>query len=169
MLSQSLTAVRDSAEWDWPLSGTALSERAAVRDSSEWHWPLSGTALRDTGRCPGQLWVIWVTLFLVNDRHLSHLLTYCKRMKFYRHTLLTKGNSFLWKNFRVHWGQKTYTALSRTEVSDIKKLLHLWNRKNLQNPFCPWIRRFYGIKILKNQSSKISWYCTFKGPPVLCV
>jgi len=29
----------------------------AVRDSAEWHWTLSGTALSETGRCPGQRWV----------------------------------------------------------------------------------------------------------------
>ena len=73
VLSQSLTAVPDSAEWDWPLSGTALSDSgrcpgqlwvklAAVRDSSEWYWPLSGTALSDLSDTDFSYWLLSSTI-----------------------------------------------------------------------------------------------------------
>ena len=73
VLSQSLTAVPDSAEGDWPLSGTALSDSgrcpgqlwvilAAVRDSSEWNWPLSGTALSDLSDTDFSYWLLSSTV-----------------------------------------------------------------------------------------------------------
>ena len=73
VLSQSLTAVRDSAEcklaavrdsseWTGRCPGQLWVKLAAVQDSSEWHWPLSGTALSDLSDTDFSYWLLSSTI-----------------------------------------------------------------------------------------------------------